>query len=116
MPGQALKYVLLASLLLAVGVAFDRLASRISWADTTVGSSLLDFGILLLPVGAFVLLSTRFVTFQLVTIVVLSSFVLVVLGVFFAELAVLNVQRRVRWTVIGLPVFWLVPAIVPPYL
>jgi dienelactone hydrolase len=116
MPEQVLKYVLLAGLLLAVGVVLDRLASRISWTDTTVGSSLLDLGFLLLPVGAFVLLSTRFVTFQLVTTVVLSSFVLVVLGVFLAELAVLNVQRRARWIVVGLTVLWLVPAIVPPYL
>jgi len=116
LPEQTLKYVLLAGLLLAVGLALDRLASLLSWADTSIGSSLLDLGFLLLPVGAFVLLSTRFVTFQLVTTVVLSSVALVVLGVFVAELAVLNVQRRARWVVVGLGLLWLVPAIVPPYL
>jgi hypothetical protein len=63
-----------------------------------------------------VLTSTRFVTFQLVTTTVLSSAVLVVLSVFLAELAMLNIRRRVRWAVVGLVVLWVVPAIVPPYL
>jgi len=56
------------------------------------------------------------VTFQLVTTVVLSSVALFVLAGVLSELAVLNVGRRFRWTVVGLAVLWLVPAIVPPYL
>jgi dienelactone hydrolase len=115
-PAQATKYVLLGGLLLVVGLGLDRLASLTSWADSRTGLALLDLGILLVPVGAFVLLSTQFVTFQLVTTVVLSSAVLVVLGVFLAEFAVLSVRRRLRWTGIGLAVLWLVPAVVPPYL
>ena len=116
MPEQALKYVLLGGLLFSVGVVLDRLAARVSWTDRTSGSFLLDLSFLLVPVVAFILLSTQFVTFQLVTTVVLSSMILVVLGVFFAELAVLKVQRRVRWIAVGFTVLWLLPAIVPPYL
>jgi len=115
-PEQATKYVLLGGLLLGVGLVFDRVASLTPWDDSRIGSWLLDLGILLGPTWAFVLLSTRFVTFQLVTTVVLSSFVLIVIGIFLAELAALRVHRRIRWLGIGLAVLWLVPAIVPPYL
>jgi hypothetical protein len=81
-----------------------------------VGSSLFDFAFLFVPAGAFVVISTQFVTFQLVTTVVLSSVALLVLAAVLAELAVLTVERRFRWPVVGIAVLWLVPAIVPPYL
>jgi hypothetical protein len=100
----------------AAGLALDRIASTTGWTETTIGSALLDVAFLVVPVGVFVTASTRFVTFQLVTTVVLSSFVLVVIGLFLAELALLTVHRRIRWIGIGLAVLWLVPAIVPPYL
>jgi dienelactone hydrolase len=116
MPEQAAKYALLGGLLLVVGLGLDRVASLTSRADSRIGSSLLDLGLLLVPAGAFVLLSTRFVTFQLVTTVVLSSVMLVVIGVSLVEFAILTVHRRIRWIGIGLAVLWLVPAIVPPYL
>jgi predicted esterase len=116
MPAQATKYVLLGGLLLGIGLLLDRAASWASWTDWRVGSALFDLGFLVVPVGAFVLLSTQFVTFQLVTTVVLSSVVLVVLAAVVAELAVLKVQRRIRWIGVGIAVLWLVPAIVPPYL
>ena len=50
------------------------------------------------------------------TTTVLSSVVLLVLVAFLAELAVLDVRRRVRWTTVGLATLWLIPALVPPYL
>jgi dienelactone hydrolase len=115
-PERALKYVLFGGVLLVVGLVFGRVASLSSWNDSRIGSWLLDLAILLVPTCAFVLLSTRFVTFQLVTTVVLSSIVLVVLGIFLFELAALTVSRRIRWLGVGLAVLWLVPAIVPPYL
>ncbi|WP_136361939.1 alpha/beta hydrolase family protein [Halobellus limi] len=116
MPAQATKYVLLGGLLLGIGFLLDRVASSRSWADSRVGSALFDLGFLVGPVGAFVLLSTQFVTFQLVTTVVLSSVALLVLAAVLSELAVLKLERRFRWTVVGIVVLWLVPAIVPPYL
>jgi hypothetical protein len=116
MPAQATKYVLLGGLLLGIGFLLDRVASSRSWADSRVGSALFDLGFLVGPVGAFVLLSTQFVTFQLVTTVVLSSVALLVLAAVLAELALLTVERRFRWTVVGIAVLWLVPAFVPPYL
>ncbi|WP_158599378.1 dienelactone hydrolase family protein [Halobellus sp. Atlit-38R] len=115
-PTQLTKYVLLATLLLVVGVALDRTASLTSWSNTSVGSSLFDLAFLFVPAGMFVVVSTQFVTFQLVTTIVLSSVALAVLTVFLGELAVLNVQRRSRWAAIGTAVLWVVPAIVPPYL
>jgi hypothetical protein len=60
--------------------------------------------------------STQFVTFQLVTTVVLSSVVLAVLAAVLAELAVLKVERRIRWSAVGVAALWLLPAVVPPYL
>jgi dienelactone hydrolase len=116
MAAQFSKYALLSVILLGTGVLLDRLASVTAWTETRGGSSLLDVIFMFLPPGAFVLTSTRFVTFQLVTTTVLSSAVLVVLSVFLAELAMLNIRRRVRWAVVGLVVLWVVPAIVPPYL
>ena len=115
-PAQATKYVLLGGLLLVVGLVLDRVISLTSWDELRIGSWLLDLGVLLVPAWAFVLLSTRFVTFQLVTTLVLSAIVLVVLGICLAELAALTVRRRIRWLAVGLAVLWLVPAIVPPYL
>jgi predicted esterase len=115
-PEQATKYVLFGGVLLVVGLAFDRVGSLSPWDGSRIGSWLLDLGVLLVPAWAFVLLSTRFVTFQLVTTVVLSAIVLVVLGICLAELAALTVRRRIRWLAVGLAVLWLVPAIVPPYL
>jgi Na+-transporting NADH:ubiquinone oxidoreductase subunit NqrB len=115
-PTQLTKYVLLATLLLVVGVVLDRIASLTSWSETRVGSSLLDLAFLFVPAGAFVVGSTQFVTFQLVTTTVLSSVVLAILAVFLGELAVLNLSRRIRWATIGIAVLWVVPAIVPPYL
>jgi dienelactone hydrolase len=115
-PTQLTKYVLLATLLLVVGVALDRVASLTSWSETRVGSSLFDLAFLFVPAGAFVVGSTQFVTFQLVTTTVLSSVVLAILAVFLGELAVLNLSRRIRWATIGIAVLWVVPAIVPPYL
>jgi dienelactone hydrolase len=116
MPAQATKYVLLGGLLLGVGLLLDRAASSRSWADSRGGSALFDLGFLVGPVGAFVLVSTQFVTFQLVTTVVLSSVALLVLAAVLSELAVLKLERRFRWAVVGIAVLWLVPAIVPPYL
>ena len=116
MPQQAIKYVLLGGLVLGIGLLFDRLALTLSQTDTRIGSALLELGFLVTPVAAFVLVSTQFVTFQLVTTVVLSSVALVVLVAVLAELAVLTVERRIRWIVVGVAVVWLVPAIVPPYL
>ena len=81
-----------------------------------MGSSLFDLAFLFVPAGVFVITSTQFVTFQLVTTTVLSSAVLAVLAVFLGELAVLNLQRRIRWAAIGIAALWVVPAIVPPYL
>jgi hypothetical protein len=51
-----------------------------------------------------------------VTTVVLSSVALLVLAAVLSELAVLKLERRFRWAVVGIAVLWLVPAIVPPYL
>jgi dienelactone hydrolase len=116
MPAQSTKYLLLAALLAVVGLALDRVASRQSWSGARVGASLLELAYLFVPAGAFVLLSTRFVTFQLVTTTVLSAAVLGVLAAFAAELALLGVRRRTRWVAIGFAVLWLVPAVVPPYL
>jgi dienelactone hydrolase len=116
MPEQAIKYVLLGGLVLGIGLLFDRLALTLSQTDTRIGSALVELGFLLTPTAAFVLASTQFVTFQLVTTVVLSSVALVVLVAVLAELAVLTVERRIRWIVVGVGVVWLVPAIVPPYL
>jgi dienelactone hydrolase len=116
MPEQTTKYLLLGGLLLGVGAGLDRVAATTSRADTPLGSSLVDVGFLTVPTGAFVVLSTRFVTFQLVTTVVLSTVALVVLGVSLGVLAASGVQRRVRWVAIGLSMLWLLPAIVPPYL
>jgi len=115
-PAQLTKYVLLATLLLVIGVALNRVASLTSWSETRVGSSLFDFAFLFVPAGAFVVISTQFVTFQLVTTIVLSSVALSILAVFLGELAVLNLPRRIRWATIGIAVLWIVPAIVPPYL
>jgi hypothetical protein len=115
-PTQLTKYVLLAALLLVIGAFLDRIASLTSWSETRVGSSLLDLAFLFVPYGAFVIVSTQFVTFQLVTTTVLSSVVLAVLAVFLGELAVLNLSRRIRWASVGIAVLWVVPAIVPPYL
>jgi len=116
MPAQSIKYVLLGGLLLGVGSVLDRAISSTSWADSRIGSALFDLGFLTGSVGTFMLLSTQFVTFQLVTTVVLSSVVFVVLAAVLAELTALTVERRYRWAVLGVVVLWLVPAIVPPYL
>jgi dienelactone hydrolase len=113
---QSTKYVLLAATLLAVGLVLDRIASTTGWTDTTIRSALLDVAFLIVPVGVFVIASTRFVTFQLVTTAVLSSVVLLAVGTFLAELAALDVRRWVRWTTAGLATLWLIPALVPPYL
>lgn len=66
--------------------------------------------------GAFVLVSTRFVTFQLVTTVVLSVAVLVFLLPFAGLLAALDPRRPIRWVAVGLASLWLLPVVVPPYL
>ena len=116
MPAQAIKYILLGGLLLGLGFLLDRAASSTSRADSWVGSALFDIGFLVGPVSVFVIASTQFVTFQLVTTVVLSSVALIVLAAVLAELAVLTVERPFRWTVVGIAILWLVPAIVPPYL
>lgn len=115
-PEQTVKYVLLGGLVLGIGLLLDRAASARSWGDSRSVSTLLDLGFLFVPAGAFVLVSTQFVTFQLVTTVVLSSVVLAVLAGVLAELAVLKVERRIRWSAVGIAVLWLLPAVVPPYL
>jgi hypothetical protein len=66
-------------------------------------------------IGTFVLVSTRFVTFQLVTTTVLSSVVVVLVVPFVVVLALLGVDRPARWLFVGPVVLWLLPAIVPPY-
>jgi hypothetical protein len=115
MPEQAAKYALLGGLLVGVGLGLDRVGSLTSWAASRTGSAVLDPGLLLVLAGRFVLLSTRFGTFHLVTTVVLSSLVLVVIGIFLIEFALLTVYHRIRWIGVGLALLWLVPAIVPPY-
>jgi hypothetical protein len=79
-PEQTVKYVLLGGLVLGIGLLLDRVASALSRADSRSVSALLDLAFLFVPAGAFVLVSTQFVTFQLVTTVVLSSVVLAVLA------------------------------------
>jgi dienelactone hydrolase len=116
MAGQLAEYAVLAAMLLAVLAAGQRVATATGRFTSTAGSVLFDLVLVAVCVGAFVLVSTRFVTFQLVTTTVLSSAVLALLGPFVVALALLGVDRPARWLFLGPAVLWLLPAIVPPYL
>jgi predicted esterase len=116
MPSQAPKYAVLAALLVGVGAVLRWTGSRSARLGSGPGSAVLDVTYLFVPAAAFVLVSTRFVTFQLVTTTVLSSVVLGLLLPFLGLLAVLDVRRTLRWLVVGVGILWVLPAIVPPYL
>lgn len=115
MPSQPLKYVLLATTLLVVGLALQRVASRTPRLGSGVGGAVLDAAFLLASAAAFVLASTRFVTFQLVTTTVLSSVALVPFLLSLGLLAALGVGRPHRWLFVGFGLLWVLPAVVPAY-
>jgi len=114
-PAQPLKYVVLGVTTLAVGPALDRVAARSSRFDSRLASVPLDLLFLSLTTALFTLASTRFVTFQLVTQVVLTAVFLALLLPFLLLFVALGIERPTRWLFVGLAVIALFPPVVPPY-
>lgn len=113
---QLPKYALFAVILGLGGVLRRRMRAK-GLVESRPGRALLDILVLGLAVGVFVLLSTRFVTFQLVTTVVLSTVGLTVFLVPTASvLALLRVSDTGRWLPLAGVALLVFPAVVPPYL
>ncbi|WP_411964850.1 dienelactone hydrolase family protein [Haloferax sp. YSMS24] len=115
-PSQFVKYVLFAGILAVVGGVLLRGSERIPRLETRYGAVLFDVAFVAVSMAVFVLVSTRFVTFQLVTTVVLSGAFLLLLLPVVVLLSLLERDAAPRWVFSSLAVLWLYPAVVPPYL
>lgn len=110
------KYGLLFAIVVALATGIHRALVEHSWLSSGVRGLTLDLVFVVTSIVSFVLLSTQFVTFQLVTTAVLSMVFLALLAPVMILLVALDLERLPRWLFSGLAVVWFYPAIVPPYM
>lgn len=113
---QLLKYAVVGVVLVLVGWVLHRIFTGLSGFDSKIGSIVGDVGFLVLSVTAIMLVSTQFVTFQLITTVVLSAVFLGLLLPFSVLFAVFEIGRISRWVSYGCLLLVFYPELIPPYL
>lgn len=116
LPSQLPKYAVIAGVLVLVGWLLHRVLGALPGWDSRVAAITSDVGFLALAVVSALLVSTQFVTFQLVTTVVLSAVFLGLLVPFSVLFAVFEIERVPRWVCLGCFLLVFYPELVPPYL
>ena len=115
-PSQLPKYAVIGGVVVLVGWVLHRILAALPGLDSRVATIASDCGFLALAVLSALLVSTQFVTFQLVTTVVLSAVFLGLLVPFSVLFAVFEIERVSRWVCLGCFLLVFYPELVPPYL